>query len=67
MTQDVTSALDAVYRSDWGRIVAPLRTPWRNTSSSTGTEASVLATRRETRILFTYKKRPNLHDKGLVL
>ena len=24
MTQDVTSALDAVYRSDWGRIVAAL-------------------------------------------
>jgi RNA polymerase sigma-70 factor (ECF subfamily) len=24
MTQDVTSALDAVYRSDWGRIVATL-------------------------------------------
>src|ERR1700704_4974493 len=24
MAQDVTSALDAVYRSDWGRIVAAL-------------------------------------------
>src|SRR5271168_2891005 len=24
MSQDVTSALDAVYRSDWGRIVAAL-------------------------------------------
>src|SRR3982074_3166567 len=24
MTQDVTSALDAIYRSDWGRIVAAL-------------------------------------------
>src|SRR5260370_12004353 len=24
MPQDVTSALDAVYRSDWGRIVAAL-------------------------------------------
>src|SRR5260370_40244398 len=24
MTQDVTSTLDAVYRSDWGRIVAAL-------------------------------------------